>query len=433
MFLRAVLTSSLLLATILAHPERARGQCLVQKLTTDDEAPLGTLGFATSVSVAGDWLVVTARYGNQIMTFSSAFAYVYQRIGHRWILDERLSPFEGTMGSFAVISDNIVAATSMSQQRVVVFRRNESGWVEETSVTPWDAPDPNTFGGYPIALNGGRLVVGAQYDNEVSPGAGAVYVFRRKGTEWIPEQKLSASDALNAEQGGFARELVVDGEYILVGNPWHARDDEGLGWVYVYRFEGELWIEEAILTGDETELGDQFGRSMAISGPRALIGGNGVLAFERKSPGWKQGMELAPHGAPALTDSFALIGDPGYNNGAGAAHLFSRAGSTWSLIRTIRARGNATHFERFGSSVALTDTHAIITSRHQEPGQKIGTVFVYALTGTCHSLLNYSGFQRCFSGTAGGVIPLCEAFDMDADEDVDSDDYIILLETFSGP
>jgi len=62
----------------------------------------------------------------------------------------------------------------------------------------------------------------------------------------------------------------------------------------------------------------------------------------------------------AISDSYAVavVGDPGDDEvavGSGAAYLFARKGSTWSLTKKIIAR-DATRFDNFGASVAVDNT-----------------------------------------------------------------------------
>ena len=54
----------------------------------------------------------------------------------------------------------------------------------------------------------------------------------------------------------------------------HGRDDAGpqSGVAYVYRFDGSNWIEHAKLTASDADEDDRFGRSVSVSGDRAVVG-----------------------------------------------------------------------------------------------------------------------------------------------------------------
>ena len=50
------------------------------------------------------------------------------------------------------------------------------------------------YAGYFRDLDGNKLVVGAQLDDDLGPNAGAAYVFHFDGSTWNEEAKLHASD-----------------------------------------------------------------------------------------------------------------------------------------------------------------------------------------------------------------------------------------------
>ena len=47
-------------------------------------------------------------------------------------------------------------------------------------------------------------------------------------------------------------------------------------------------------------------------------------------------------------------------------------------------------------------------------------------------LIDYDGFQLCFSGPEGGLEPGCTCFDVDQDDDVDLLDVAALQHAFTG-
>ena len=280
------------------NPIAANAQCEVQTLTTDDTVPPWQFLFGSSVAASEDHVVVGATYSNAISTVNSGFAYVYRRDGTRWIEEQRLSPSDGTLtdhfGDKVAISGDRVAVSAWGLQAVYVFRREAEGWVEEAKLVPWDAPAWNDFG-RPIGMTGDVIVVGAEEDDEAGARVGAAYVYRRTNTSWLPDQKLLASDAWESG-GSFGRAVALDGDYILVADPSHVRDEGGTGWVYVFRHNGNQWIEEQMLIGSDTAIGDSFGNALA------------------------------------LNDNLALIGAPYYDGGftnAGAAYVFRRESASW--------------------------------------------------------------------------------------------------------
>jgi len=58
-------------------------------------------------------------------------------------------------------------------------------------LAPSDAASGYSEGfGQSVAISGDWLVIGAPYDDELEYDAGAAYVFRRSGAQWVEQQKL---------------------------------------------------------------------------------------------------------------------------------------------------------------------------------------------------------------------------------------------------
>ena len=64
-----------------------------------------------------------------------------------------------------------------------VYRREGSNWVEEVKLTASDAVPFDDFG-WSVGLAGEFAIVGAQGDSDVGADTGAAYVFQRDGTTW---------------------------------------------------------------------------------------------------------------------------------------------------------------------------------------------------------------------------------------------------------
>jgi hypothetical protein len=321
---------------------------------------------------------------------------------------------------------------------VYVFRRNGTNWSQEAYVKASNT-DPEDRFGQSVALDGDTLVVGAdreasgadgvepasgQTDNSAN-GAGAVYVFRRAGTTWTQEAYLKASNSGLWDQFGYA--VALSGDTLVVGafgedsgatgvDPISGEQDDSAslaGAVYVFRYVGTMWAQEAYIKASNTDSADQFGRSVAASGDTLVVGAHGessaaagvspepgqndntagaagaVYVFRRGGDGWAQeayikasnpdpgdefGSSVALHGAfmavGAEKESSGAIGvepDPGQEDNtaseAGAVYVFRRTGTTWMQEAYVKA-SNTEGGDRFGASVGVSgDTVAVIASR----------------------------------------------------------------------
>jgi hypothetical protein len=80
-------------------------------------------------------------------------------------------------------------------------------------------------------------------------------------------QKLLASDG--TKDNHFGRSVSIDGEYAVVGA---LGDDSSRGSAYVFKRSGTSWIQEAKLTASDGAAGDRFGSSVSLSGGYTIIG-----------------------------------------------------------------------------------------------------------------------------------------------------------------
>jgi hypothetical protein len=116
--------------------------------------------------------------------------------------------------------------------------------------------------GHCVSINGDYALVGDYYGNDFK---GAAYVFKRIGTNWIEDAKLTASDPEKFSL--FGDSISIDGEYVIVG----ADCDGSTGAAYIFKNNGTNWIEEAkLLASDGGD--DVFGCSVSIDGEHAIIG-----------------------------------------------------------------------------------------------------------------------------------------------------------------
>ena len=86
-------------------------------------------------------------------------------------------------------------------------------------------------------------------------------------------QKLTASDAGDGDNFGWA--VAIDSTTALVGA--HLADDvqPNSGTAYIYELTASGWVETAKLVAGDPDLGDGFGRAVALSGDTALVTASG--------------------------------------------------------------------------------------------------------------------------------------------------------------
>ncbi len=240
-----------------------------------------------------------------------------------WVEEELISSGasidDGYGGSMAVDDDLLVVGAPGRCGRglglVYVFRREGAIWIEESELAA-DTGDPVVIGfGASVAVDGDRLVVGAPFSacTDGSYACGAAYIFRREGTGWVEEAKLSAKSLEAVDR--FGTSVDISGEYVAVGA--FLDDDAGInsGSAFMFRLEDGAWMEVAKLIPPDIEAGDSFGGSVALDGDLLLVGAPGddelgseegaVYLYERMGTNWTEVEKLLPNN-PTRSNSFGL-------------------------------------------------------------------------------------------------------------------------------
>lgn len=134
---------------------------------------------------------------------------------------------------------------------------------------PLDLACPARFG-IAVAIDGGRLFVGADGRRDGPPCAGTVVMFvRGPAQEWHFEGMLHAPDPEVGDE--FGATLALDGDRLLVGSPGRL-GEQGGAWCF-HLSPGEIAVESVIeLTVGDARAGDRFGESIALDGPHVAIG-----------------------------------------------------------------------------------------------------------------------------------------------------------------
>ena len=209
------------------------------------------------------------------------------------------------------------------------------------------ADDPVTGAevGRSVAIAGNLVAVGAGVaDAGAVEGAGAVYLFKRKGSTHIPEATLVAPDATTGAE--FGRAVVIKGNMVIVGARFaQVGSLSKAGAAYVYRkYQGAWYLEQKITSPNPAD-GDNFGRAVAIQG-------NLLVVTARK-----ENIDAED---------------------VGAAYVFSFKGGTWTYQAKLTA-SDATSGSYFGQSVAIVGDVIAVGARNADPN---GAGAVYLFRGS---------------------------------------------------
>ena len=160
--------------------------------------------------------------------------------------------------------------------------------------------------------------------------------------------KLTPGDALGSSVAGFSSSVAISGDTAVVGAS--TDDDAGTdsGAAYVFTGSDGGWSQQAKLTADDANTGDNFGFSVAINSDTAVVG--------------------APFRDDAAFDS-------------GSAYVFVRTGGGWSQQAKLAASDAATRHGNFGESVAIDGDTIVVGPNNQDAGALVGVAYVFVRTG----------------------------------------------------
>ena len=378
--------------------------------------------FGTSVAISGDYAIVGADGEDDIGSSVSGKAYIFSlSTGNLAHTLDNPNAYGGSSADFfgwsVAISKSytIVGATgeddagSLSSGKAYIFRTS-------TGALLYTLDNPNAYGtsagdsfGRSVAINDSYAIVGAyQEDDAGGTDSGKAYIFSLPTGNLL--YTLDNPNAYNTSAGDFfGFSVAISDSYAIVGA--YQEDDAGgaaSGKAYIFSLStGNLAHTLDNPNAYNTSAGDNFGRSVAISDSYAIVsahqeddaGGNnsgkayifdvttGTLLHTLDNPnayGTSAGDFFGF--SVAISDSYAIVGaireDEASGNNSGKAYIFSL--STGSLLHTLDNPNayNTVVFDRFGQSVAISDSYAIVGANQEDDagGNNSGKAYIFDVT-----------------------------------------------------
>lgn len=446
--------------------------------------------FGRRVAVSGDTVVVGAAGEDSSGTgvnsipnedaANAGAAYVFVRGAGGWTQQAFLKASNTGAGdafgfSVAISGDTIVVGTpnesssttgvnsssnedAVAAGAVYVFNRHEGEWTQQAYLKASSTGAYDYFG-HSVAISGDTLIVGAGGEDSSSSGvnsnpnenatdSGAAYIFTRSAGAWSQEAYVKTSQPGAGDGAGYS--VAISGETAVIGatgedssttgvNTSPNNSASGAGAVYVFQKTAGTWSQNAYLKSSNSEAGDGFGYSVAISGNTLIAGATGedsdstgvnslannntvnsgaAYVFTRKAGSWSQQAYLKASNTGlndyfgemvAVSGDIAVVGttqeDSGltgvnhpymsspYNDGsdqAGAAYVFLRTGTTWAQNAYVKAH-NTGAGDYFGGGASVSGDLILlgggmedssttgINSPFDELAANAGAVYAYAL------------------------------------------------------
>lgn len=411
------------------------------------EPMIADTGFGSDCAVDGDWAVVGAVY--------EGAAYIYERISSGWRFAQRIEPGDGMNpeefgksvdidGDFMIIGRPADDIMSFNSGSAYVFQRSDDTWVEVQKLVPSDAFQLDNFG-CSVAIEGGMILVGAKYDDDRGHSSGSAYVFERGDAGWKEIKKLVANDG---QQGDLAGWDVDIADRVAVVGAW-ARSTEGLfrGGAFVYEKIDDAWTQTATLTASDAQDNDYFGVSVAADESRIAVGatgaGNGaVYVFDRLESTWEQTARLNGQSGPREYGNALGIGNDRLlvashmqsvegKAEAGAVYVYEYIDGVWSEPEFLTAE-EPRWSGRFGWSADLDDDDQVISGSTFERVDDMIVGAAYAFTAdACPGDLSGDGAVTIADlGILLASYDVDGGGDLDGDGDTDTADLGVLLANF---
>ncbi len=306
--------------------------------------------FGWSVDMKGSVAVVGTTTG-------SGAAQVFKLVNGSWELYSDLVAFNGQLNDhfgYAVgISDQFGQYIMISSPKddevgndsgTVHYFEHFSNYFETSQINAYEWTQDDQFG-TTVSISGNRALVGAPKDNDFGYDSGSVYIYDFNNGKWHLTAKLLPEDGLSNQLFGFS--VSLSGNRALIGAQNDSEHEIYSGAAYVFELVNDKWVQTNKLKASDARFRAYFGRSVSLSGSRALVG--------------------------AFRD-----GEAGVN--AGAAYVFDLVNDKW--LETDKLIASSTNIgDYFGGSVSLDNDQALIGARFDESnGDDSGSAYVFTFS-----------------------------------------------------
>lgn len=208
----------------------------------------------------------------------------------------------------------------------------------------------------------------------------------------LPKDRMLPLNNHDFEQ--FGRSVSIRGNSVLIGAPGNDALGDEAGAAYLFAFDGDKWIQEAMLTAEDGAAGDHFGQIVSLSDTHAVVSAperiNGdnrgaVYVFVKETDGWHPQARLVSSvmdaatgfgGAAAISGDWLMIGESLADGGRGAVNFYRNEELEW--VPTGRLSPKDDSIWRFGATLAVADDRLIVGSLHHwDHPESTGSASVY--------------------------------------------------------
>ena len=291
-----------------------RCDCTISHPSGDSHAQFGAC-----VALKNKLLLIGSPRDNE-GAFETGAAFVYKKVGERWdheaTLKRSVSNAADQFGAAIACDEHtLVIGAPKADEGVIdsgaveVFERDQVGWRNVATLTS-NPPRAGALFGLSVAVDSGRIIVGAPGDKSDGNFSGRAFIFTRGATGWALQAELSCP---SGTRGWFGSAVAGDQSRVLIGAPRLVRPNQTdlnpRGMVFEYRRANGCWDVAATIMPANALEADSFGCSIALHKDHAVFGASidslagrlagAAFAGARNSLGvWALERLVAPDAAP---------------------------------------------------------------------------------------------------------------------------------------
>lgn len=250
--------------------------------------------FGAAVSIHGEYVVVGAPKHNIGSSADRGAAYIFVRIANAWVQEAKLTAPDGLAndqfgysvsinGSYTVIGaiydDD---PPNIDQGSAYVFERSGFNWTMQEKFT---AGEQQGLFGTSVSINGNLIAVGAPgVAAGLQEDAGRVYTYVRDGSlGWSSDAQVAGPDVDEEKNDGFGSSVSIDGLNLLIGSPGDAIENStGRGSAWLFKRVSASWSFERKFTDPAGQHYHGLGGAVSISGNSLVLGAKGADHYTGK-------------------------------------------------------------------------------------------------------------------------------------------------------
>ena len=342
------------LLALVAVPLIASATTYAQPITINNPTPEAADYFGSSVSIAGNKLIVGAPNDNTGALYAGS-AYLYD-VTTGALLQTFNNPTPGQYDFFGL-------SVSISGDKVLIGAYGDNtGVTDAGSAYLYDAttgallqtfnnPTPGQFDyfGQSVSISGDKVLIGAIGDDTGSTNTGSVYLYDATTGALLQTFNNPTPEASDY----FGQSVSISGNKVLIGAH---KDNTGVTQAgSAYLFDATTGVLLQTFNNPTPTAQDNFGYSVSISGDKVLIG--------------------------------AQLDNTGADN-AGSAYLYDA--TTGALLQTYNNPTPAVD-DHFGESVSISDDKVLVGAfyDYNTAGYPVGSAYLYdATTGALLQTFN---------------------------------------------